>query len=172
MGSRWNCVLLLCAQTSHSNTYSFPTVTLAGFVTMGLWLRFLWEVVDDCGWQRWNISSAWWGIERKWILYFSPFDQTNKNESKGCRFKLNTLLQHFEIWFNYRHVSVCVFVYADSFRVLRFLHDSVPVCTVCVCLQLCVSMCVFSATDDSRRAVLSAGRKWRGGSVYYFIRLP
>lgn len=55
--------------------------------------------------------------------------------------------------------------------------DAFAASRCCFCVRepvaVCVSPCVFSATDDSHRcAVLSTGRKWRGGGVYYFTRLP
>ena len=41
IGSRRDCELLSHAAATHTDTYSFLTVTLAVFVTMGLWLGFL-----------------------------------------------------------------------------------------------------------------------------------
>lgn len=91
-------------------------------------------------------------------------DQIDKRESNCCRFKLGAS----DNWMNlflYR----CVFVHAGSFT--QFVLQYVPAC-VNVFGCVCVSMCVFSAADDSRHAVLSAGRKRGGGGVCYFTRLP
>lgn len=111
-----------------------------------------------------NTSSVCGGDRRKIdLLTF----QVDKSKSNCHRFKLGVNDNYVNLLFT--GVFLCMRVHS-----FIFLQDFGPVVRVsafgCVCV--CVFQCVCSPADDSRRAVLSAGRKRGGGGVCYFTRLP
>ena len=96
-----------------------------------------------------------WRSPKKWIVWLEiwQFEQVEESESKSAQLMIRWICC----------LQVCAWL--DSL----YLRMCVCVC-MCVCLGpcVCVPMCVFSAADDSRHAVLSAGRKRGEGGCLLF----
>lgn len=121
IGTRRDCELLSHATTTHTDTYSFLTVTLTAFVTMGLWLAFLWDMVVGCRWQRRNISRICGGGREK--------------QDQGFLIKVN---QSFKLQVITALIS-CLQVCVRACRVFIFLQDWLSTCLrPCVCFNVCV----------------------------------